>query len=79
MSRKWHSLLFVMILATLTVFVGCKDDTESPEESSFETLTMYMAANNMDLDDVLDGWIIAAADIVDNLDDYYIMDIYRII
>jgi rhodanese-related sulfurtransferase len=75
MSRKWHSLLFVMVLATLTVFVGCKDDTESPEESSFETLTMYMAANNMDLDDVLSSWIIAASDVVDNTDDYYIMDI----
>jgi rhodanese-related sulfurtransferase len=58
-------------------FVGCKDDSESsaPEQSGYEILTAYLAANNMDLSDILSGWIIDAADVAGNEDTYYIIDI----
>jgi len=75
MKKRWFPLL-IMALVPMVIFISCKDDdSSSPEETSFETLTMYMAANDMDLDDILTSWNIVAANIVDNLDDYYIMDI----
>jgi len=75
MKKRWFPLL-IMALVPMVMFVSCKDDdSSSPEETTYETLTMYMEANNMDLSDITSDWIIAASAIVDNLDDYYIMDI----
>lgn len=59
----------------IVLFVSCKGDPESPGESPYETLTLYLSASEMDLSDVLSDWIIAASAVVENTSDYYIMDI----
>ena len=76
MKKRWMLLLVVLAFSVLFI-AGCKDDDDStdPEISAVELMTTYMDANGMALTDLLDGWIIAAADIVDVLDDYYVMDI----
>jgi rhodanese-related sulfurtransferase len=69
-------VVFLMLAALLLAFAGCKnDDSESPEQSAYETLAAYLMANDMDLSDILSGWTIAAADVAGNEDDYYIIDI----
>ncbi len=74
-KRSW--LLLVSIIAIMAMMiVGCKDETEEPPaETAFETLTTYMAANNMDLSDMTSDWIITAANLHGSETDYYIMDI----
>jgi rhodanese-related sulfurtransferase len=69
-------VVFMMLAALLLAFVGCKnDDSESPEQSAYETLAAYLMANDLDLSDIVTGWTIAAADVAGNEDDYYIIDI----
>jgi len=74
--RTTRLLSVVVVCAALVVLIGCRgEDCTAPSGSAFETLTAYLAANDMDIPDMLNGWIIAAADVVDNTDDYYILDI----
>ena len=76
MRRTTRLLSVVVVCAALVVLIGCRgEDCTAPSGSAFETLTAYLAANDMDIPDMLNGWIIAAADVVDNTDDYYILDI----
>jgi len=68
--------LFVVIIATMALSVGCsKGTTDSSGDEAFEILTTYMADNSMDLPDILSGWIVPASDAAGNEDNYYIMDI----
>ncbi len=73
MRKAWRSLLVMAIIFAMVVFVGCRG-TE-PSEVAFELLTDHMAANNLDLPYILTDWIIAADAVVDNTDDYNIIDI----
>ncbi len=74
-DRKAFVILMVFA-ALMFSFMGCKDDdSESPEQSAYETLAAYLTANDLDLSDILSGWTIAAADVAGNEDDYYIIDI----
>jgi rhodanese-related sulfurtransferase len=66
------------------VFTSCKDDTDdtvTPDAAEFSTLTTYMAQNNLDLSNVLDGWVIpgdklpVAVDGDYSIPGWYIMDI----
>ena len=77
MKKKWMLLLVIIAVVSVMFVTGCKDDNDStdPEISAVELMTTYMDANGMAITDLLDGWIIAAVDIVDVLDDYYVMDI----
>ena len=59
---------------------SCKEDNNNPGLQEFETLTSYMAQNDLDLSNVLDGWVKAATtDIVDPADNsipgFFVMDI----
>ncbi|MCD4818759.1 MAG: hypothetical protein K8S23_08710 [Candidatus Cloacimonetes bacterium] len=75
---KRRLMLFMAVIAIFSVvfFAGCKDDTTTePSKTIFEIVTAYMDGNGMALTDLLTDWIIAASDIVDDLDNYYIMDI----
>ena len=49
--------------------------TVSEVVPTFNILTEYLDANGMTITDLTTDWITAASGIVDNLDDYYIMDI----
>lgn len=75
--NKFMKFALIFILVPF-VMVSCKDDdNDNPtdEGSKFETLKTYLQDNNMDLTDMLDGWITTAANVNENLDGYYVMDI----
>lgn len=79
--KYWWILPFTLLFVFAT---ACKDDNEDPNPApgatEFETMTNYMAANGMDLPDVISSWIIAVpaeADLDQFLADYYIIDIRR--
>lgn len=70
---------YLVILAIIPAFtmMGCKKEAT---ETEFEKLTKYMAENNLDLPNVLDGWIIGGTALtVDPTDfsvaDYHIFDL----
>lgn len=78
------NLLYVLLLALIPAlfFTSCKDndDTVTPDKAEFELLQTYMAQNNLDLSNVLDGWVISGSgltvDPVDfSVDGFYVMDI----
>lgn len=73
-------LKFAAIFALLPFFVltSCSDDSDDPTpeaQDRFDAFKTYMTQNNMDLTDVLDGWITTATAVNDAMDDYYIIDI----
>ena len=73
--KKWMKVVLVIAVMSVIFVAGCKDDTTDPDVSAFETVLNYMDNNGMTVTELFDGWIISAIDIVDVLDDYYVMDI----
>lgn len=75
--NKLMRLALIFLLIPF-VMVSCKDDNNddpTTDDAKFEVLKTYMQNNNMDLTDMLDGWITTATNVNDNLDTYYVMDI----
>jgi rhodanese-related sulfurtransferase len=71
---------FVILMVPIFLLTSCKDDPADPTISDFETLTQYMYNNNLDLNNILDGWVKPATGVnVDQTDfsvpDYYVLDI----
>ncbi len=80
--KKLINLFFVLLLVPTLVLVSCsKDDDDNggnqPQaQAGYPILTDYLANNNMDVADLLDGWITTAESInAKSTDDFYIMDI----
>jgi len=77
--KRLNQLLLIVAIYSVTIFAGCKiDNTSEPGVGSFTTLTNYLAVNNMDLPDILDGWIVAAPapdDVATFIDTYHIIDL----
>jgi len=72
--------LFYLLLIPALVFTSCKDEDEPTPvvDSPYETMTAYMVANDMDLTDILDGWIVGApaeTDLTTFLDGYTVLDV----
>ena len=77
MKTLKRTLIWIAILP-LVLVISCKDNDPAPADDNFAQMTEYMAANGMDLGDVLTSWITPApaeADLQNFLDTYYIMDI----
>jgi len=71
---KKNKILYFILIVTLALFmVSCDKDDNAIVE--FDELTEYMAANGMDLPEMLTTWTIAASAINGSADDYFIMDI----
>lgn len=70
-------LALPLALAMTFAIAGCgdSDNPSSSKSETYETLTTYMADNEMDLPVVLGSWIIAASSVVDNEANYYIIDL----
>ncbi|MBN2185255.1 MAG: hypothetical protein JW746_08000 [Candidatus Krumholzibacteriota bacterium] len=68
---KWFTVLMVV---TAVFFVGCSEDTTKPVDSG-SILRAYLDDNDLDLDNILTSWIIAAGDVYPDQADYYIMDL----
>ena len=71
---EWESLDGVWS-GTLNNGEGVTPIVTEPQLIKFEILLDYMDCNGMSFDDLLNSWIVPASNIVDNLGDYYIMDI----
>jgi len=74
--KKIISLLLVMAFVPMLLTTGCKKEKV---KTDFEILNEYAGLNNLDLSNVLDGWVIPASKLnVDpndfSIQDYYIMD-----
>ena len=76
-------LFLLLLMIPFIAFVSCKKDSDTPSDpagtDAYVVLTDYLVANDMDLPDVLDGWITgppAELDAVDAfLAQYDIIDI----
>lgn len=55
--KKFVSYLLLAAILPAFIFTGC--NKEEDEKGTFTTLANYMTANNMDLPDVLQSWVIA--------------------
>ena len=69
--------LFILLLPVL-VFTNCKEDSTEPTTSEFDLMTQYMAANDLDLSDVLTGWVVSATGVNVNTTDYSVPDYFVI-
>jgi rhodanese-related sulfurtransferase len=70
----------VILMVPVLLFTNCKDDPADPVVSEYETLTQYMVQNDLDLSDMLAGWVLPATALnVDPVDfsvpDYYVLDL----
>lgn len=76
-------LILLLLMIPLIAFVSCKKDSDTPTDPTgtdpYKVLTEYMINNDMDLPDVLDGWITGAptdiADVDAFIAQYDIIDI----
>lgn len=76
--------LILLLLIPMLVLASCKKDSDEPtptpgSDTSYEILTNYLVANDLDLPDILTAWIVPApaseADLPAFLDSYDIIDI----
>lgn len=74
--KTYIKFLFVLFVIPVILTTGCKEEAT---ETDYEKLTTYMMDNDLDLPNILDGWITAASAVVNEADgtvaDYYVMDI----
>ncbi len=77
MKRTISYFIIIMILP-LFMLSGCKDKDDTPtpvEKGTFADLKDYVLKNSLDLPDILNGWIVSAEAVHNNLGNYHIMDI----
>ena len=75
MNSKYRYILVLLAIAALFIS-GCSEDYTSPEDGTkSETLRNYLVANDMDLPDILDGYLLVADVLHGNESTYHIMDI----
>ena len=59
--------MLFLLLVPLMLLTNCKDDPAEPQFSEYDTLTQYMVQNDLDLSDVLDGWVKPATKVISKL------------
>lgn len=68
-----------MAILPMVFVISCKDDDPVASNENYTDLTEYLVASNMDLPQVLDGWIVGRPATVDEvagfLGAYHVMDI----
>ncbi|MCF8332421.1 MAG: hypothetical protein K9H84_08220 [Bacteroidales bacterium] len=79
MKTKLLSKLMMLLLAAVIILpTGCRDDDDNGDKdiNHFDVMTQYMQDNNLDLSDVLNGWITTATVVHnDGPENYYILDV----
>ncbi len=58
--KFFQSSIFIIVLSVLS-FSSCVDPIETPQVDHFKVMTDYMKANNMDINNMTDTWVIDAA------------------
>jgi rhodanese-related sulfurtransferase len=73
--KKLTVYLFAMLLVSAFVFTGCsKDDDDDQVFDAQKALTDYLVSNDMDLNKILEGFVMVAPD-DGNVSDWFLMDI----
>lgn len=80
--KKFLRFAILFLLIPSFVLTSCKDDGDDPTperqtDPEFQTLVTYMQSQDLDLDNILDGWITTASDVNTNLSSYYVIDIRK--
>jgi rhodanese-related sulfurtransferase len=70
--------ILAILLIPALMLTSCKDDPVEPAFSEYETLAQYMNQSNLDLPDILDGWVKSATAINVDPNDYSVPDYYVI-
>lgn len=76
--KKLNRIMLWMAILPFLLVVSCKDDDPAPDAGKFGELSTYLQDNNLDLDNILDGWITAAPaedGLATFLSTYHIFDI----
>src|SRR6056297_2997440 len=80
-TMKNVKLFLFALLIPLFITTSCKDETDDDNEvqkSSHELLADHLVANGLDLNTILESWIVgapASSDVADFVGDYNIIDI----
>ncbi|MBS3806078.1 MAG: hypothetical protein KGY60_01115 [Bacteroidales bacterium] len=78
------NLMKISVLAILfsaVILTSCKEDSDDDlqpnrqTDEEFQTLVSHLQSENLDLNNLLDGWITTAQDVNANLSNYYVIDI----
>lgn len=77
--KNLSKIMLWMAVLPLLFVMSCKDDDPAPATGKFGELSTYLQDNNLDLNNILDGWITAAPAAVEDvpafIDQYAIFDI----
>ena len=79
--KKILNYAIILAMVPTLLFTSCKKDPPPVVETDyFAVMTNYMVANNMDLSDLLTGWVVPAANVVDidngfTVPDYNVFDL----
>lgn len=70
-------LMMLLLAAVIIVPTGCRDDDDDDNTvNHFDVMTQYMKDNNLDISDVMTGWITSAIDVHnDGPENYSILDL----
>ena len=74
--RKLKLYVFILAISAF-ILTSCKKDMPVVEAvDHYAVMTQYMTDNSLDLSDLLSGWVIPAASVVDLADDFSVPDYY---
>ena len=76
--KTYIKFLFVLFVIPMVLTTGCKEEAT---ETDFDILTTYAAENNLDLSNVLEGWVTSGGgltvDAEGAIDGYYVLDLRK--
>lgn len=73
---KTNKILFFLLIAAFAIFmIGCDKDEDGVVE--FDEMVDFMAENNLDLPDLLNGWGVTAATVNADPSAYFIIDVRK--
>jgi rhodanese-related sulfurtransferase len=71
--KNLFKFLLVLAIVPMLTMMSCKEEAT---ETEYEILTTYMAQNNLDLPDVLDGWVTSGGGLTVDANDFSVADYY---
>ena len=80
--KKFLRFSILLLIIPAFVLTSCKDDTDNPvperkTDVEFQLLKDYLVTSDLDLNNILDGWITTASTVNAAINDYYVIDIRK--
>jgi rhodanese-related sulfurtransferase len=76
--RSLIKKILILGLLPLLFLTGCKEDPVTTDVDEFSTLTQYVVQNQLDMNDLLVGWVTSAGGLNVDVNDYSVPDYYVI-